>query len=58
MSNGGPVHETSQPTPTSAQPGAHSPRRTVVVGGGIAGLAAAWEATGLGDNVELFEASD
>ena len=34
------------------------PRRTTVVGGGITGLAAAWEAVGRGDDVRLLEASD
>ncbi len=34
------------------------PVRIVVVGGGVTGLAAAWEATGLGAQVTLLEASD
>ena len=33
-------------------------RRVVIIGGGITGLAAAWEATGRGDHVRLLEASD
>lgn len=33
-------------------------RRVVVVGGGITGLAAAWEAVGRGDEVTVLEASD
>lgn len=32
--------------------------RCLVVGGGITGLAAAWEATRLGHEVSLVEASD
>lgn len=33
-------------------------RRVVIIGGGITGLAAAWESTGRGDEVRLLEASD
>ncbi len=33
-------------------------RRTVILGGGITGLAAAWEAVGLGDDVRVHEASE